>query len=266
MHYIGIDYHKKYSYIVVKDEEGRVERRGTVGNTREEILNFVEPHLPGIAVLEAPLLLEAGWTPLVDEVWVTAAPEATVLKRLRERTGMSEEESLARIRSQLPAEERMKQADVIIDTDCTLDELRARLEGVPEWVEYSRTFTQDPLLIQYRSELLNLEKQLAAVRTDSGEKNPTVESLVAQISKIKEDMKSVAKEANSPSGKTESRNPMYHALLDQIIGVEINLIVYKSQLEMDNDKLNKLNREVDQMLSEMPAMVWHLGSTILFWL
>ena len=28
MHYIGIDYHKKYSYIVVKDREGTVEQRG----------------------------------------------------------------------------------------------------------------------------------------------------------------------------------------------------------------------------------------------
>ena len=44
-----------------------------------------------VAVLEAPLLLEAGWTSLVDEVWVTTAPEATVLKRLEEGTGMSQQ-------------------------------------------------------------------------------------------------------------------------------------------------------------------------------
>ena len=76
-------------------------------------------------VLEAPLLLEAGWTSLVDEVWVTVAPESTVLKRLKERVGLSQSESLARIRSQLSLEERVKQADVVIDTDCDLDELKA---------------------------------------------------------------------------------------------------------------------------------------------
>jgi hypothetical protein len=27
MHYIGVDYHKSYSYIVVEDEEGKAERR-----------------------------------------------------------------------------------------------------------------------------------------------------------------------------------------------------------------------------------------------
>ena len=87
----------------------------------------------GIVVLEAPLLLEAGWTSLVDEVWVTTASEATVLKRLRERTGLSEKESLARIRSQLPAEERVKHADVVINADCSLGELKAKVKEL--WQE-----------------------------------------------------------------------------------------------------------------------------------
>jgi len=80
-----------------------------------------------VVVLEAPLLVEAGWTSLVDEVWVTIASEATVLKRLRERTGLSERESLARIRSQLPTEKRVRHADVVIDTDCALAELKAKI-------------------------------------------------------------------------------------------------------------------------------------------
>jgi len=81
-----------------------------------------------VVVLEAPLLLEAGWTSLVDEVWVTTAPEATVLKRLEERTGLSQAESLARIRSQLPSAERVRHAAVVINTDCDLDELKSRVK------------------------------------------------------------------------------------------------------------------------------------------
>ena len=81
-----------------------------------------------VAVLEAPLLIEANWTSLVDEVWVTVASEATVLKRLQERTGLSKEKSLARIRSQLPLEERIKRADVVINTDCSLDEVKTRVK------------------------------------------------------------------------------------------------------------------------------------------
>lgn len=80
-----------------------------------------------VVVLEAPLLIEAGWTSLADEVWVTVASETTVLKRLKEKLGLSERESLARIRCQLPSEERLKHADMVIDTDCGLDELKAKV-------------------------------------------------------------------------------------------------------------------------------------------
>ena len=88
-----------------------------------------------MVVLEAPLLLEAGWTSLVDEVWVTTAAEATVLKRLKERSGMSQAESLTRIRSQLSSAERVRQADVIINTDCDLDELRSRVKELWQRLE-----------------------------------------------------------------------------------------------------------------------------------
>ena len=100
-----------------------------------QIYDMVKAQLEGyrrqgveVVVLEAPLLIEAGWTSLVDEVWVTVAPEATVLRRLKQGNGLSESESLARIRSQLSSEERIRHAEVVINTDCSLDELRARVE------------------------------------------------------------------------------------------------------------------------------------------
>ncbi len=83
-----------------------------------------------IIIVEAPLLLEVGWKSLVDEVWVTSASEATVIKRLKEQKGLLEAQSLARIRAQLTDEERIRQADVVIDTDCALDELKERVEAL----------------------------------------------------------------------------------------------------------------------------------------
>ena len=88
-----------------------------------------------VVILEAPLLVEAGWASSVDEVWVTVAPESTVLRRLRERSGLSEEESLARVRSQLSSEERLRRADVVIDADCSLTELRARVKELWQRLE-----------------------------------------------------------------------------------------------------------------------------------
>jgi dephospho-CoA kinase len=81
-------------------------------------------------LIEVPLSMRAGEPSLsdeVDEVWVTVAPESVVLKRLKDKSGLSEQESLARIRSQLSSEERTKHADVVIDTDCDLDELKAKV-------------------------------------------------------------------------------------------------------------------------------------------
>jgi dephospho-CoA kinase len=82
-------------------------------------------------VLEAAAMVEAGRVGQADEIWVTTAPEATVLGRLLKRSGYSEEESRARIRSQISSKERIRNADVVIDTDCSLDELNARVEK--EW-------------------------------------------------------------------------------------------------------------------------------------
>jgi dephospho-CoA kinase len=81
----------------------------------------------GVVVVEAPLLLEAGWASMVDEVWVTVASEATILRRLKERTGLSEIESLERIRAQMSVAERVKGAYVVIDTDCELNELKEKV-------------------------------------------------------------------------------------------------------------------------------------------
>ena len=88
-----------------------------------------------VVVLEAPLLIEASWTSLVNEVWVAVASEDTVLKRLRER-GLSEAKSLARIRSQMSDKERAKFSDVVIDTDCSLDELKTKVKEL--WLKLAR--------------------------------------------------------------------------------------------------------------------------------
>lgn len=123
---------EKLGAIVFSNSEARVRLNQIMHPRIHEVVKtqLEEYQRQGVAVvvLAAPLLLEAGWTSLVDEVWVTTAPEDTVLKRLKKRTRLSEPESRARIRSQLPTEERIKQANVVIDTDCHLGELRAKVK------------------------------------------------------------------------------------------------------------------------------------------
>ena len=80
-----------------------------------------------VVVLEATLLIEAGWTSLVDEVWVTVSSKDSVVDRLKER-GLSKAESLERILSQTTSEERAKHADVIIKNEGSLDELKTQVK------------------------------------------------------------------------------------------------------------------------------------------
>lgn len=81
-----------------------------------------------VAVLEATLLIEAKWSDLVDQVWVTVTPEDAVTNRLVSQKGFTEAQAKARIKSQTPIAQRAKQADVVIRNDSDVDTLRERVE------------------------------------------------------------------------------------------------------------------------------------------
>jgi len=85
-----------------------------------------------VVVLDAAVLIEANWTPLVDEVWVTVASADKVIERLKQQRGMGKEQTLARIRSQLTIEERTRHADAIINNDGSLDEVKAKVKELWE--------------------------------------------------------------------------------------------------------------------------------------
>lgn len=80
-----------------------------------------------VAVVEAFGLIEAGWTDMVDAVWVTVSSEQVVIDRLKKERGMEEEQIKARINSQLSPEESEKHADALILNDGTLDEMKAKV-------------------------------------------------------------------------------------------------------------------------------------------
>jgi len=79
-------------------------------------------------VLEAALLYEAGWESMVDQIWVTYASYETAVQRVKTYRGMSEDDALSRLQTQMSMREKMQKADVVIDTDCSVEELRKRVE------------------------------------------------------------------------------------------------------------------------------------------
>ncbi|MBI4289267.1 MAG: dephospho-CoA kinase [Chloroflexi bacterium] len=80
-----------------------------------------------VIVFEAAVMIEAGWQSLVDELWVTSAPEDVVIKRLLVGGRFTEQQVRDRIRSQMPAAEKARYAHVVVDTNCNLAELRRRV-------------------------------------------------------------------------------------------------------------------------------------------
>ena len=89
-----------------------------------------------VAVLEAAILIEADWTALVDEVWVTAVPVEVASARLQKRNNLTEEQALLRISSQISNEERAATADVVIDTTPSLEQVEATVLDV--WAERTK--------------------------------------------------------------------------------------------------------------------------------
>jgi dephospho-CoA kinase len=80
-----------------------------------------------VLVLEAPLLLEAGWRDLVDQVWLVRAPANVVRQRLVERRGLSPETAAARIGAR--PEPEASRADVVIENDADLGALARRVQA-----------------------------------------------------------------------------------------------------------------------------------------
>jgi dephospho-CoA kinase len=88
-----------------------------------------------VAVIDAIKLLESGWKPLCDAIWVvTCAPEQQI-ERLVATRGLSEVEAQARIAAQPPQADKVAQADVVIDNSGSLEETKRQVEaawrGIP---------------------------------------------------------------------------------------------------------------------------------------
>jgi dephospho-CoA kinase len=84
-----------------------------------------------VVVLEAAVLIEADWVPLVDEVWAVIVPPELARERIVSRNGLTPEQADARIGAQLSNDERAARAQVIIENSGALEELERRVEQ--EW-------------------------------------------------------------------------------------------------------------------------------------
>jgi dephospho-CoA kinase len=100
---------------------------------------------PGTVLInDVPLLVEAGLAGGYDLVVVVLASEPTRLARLVHDRGMSESEARARMATQATDEQRRAVADIVLDNDGTLEQLRTAVDEVWHTITRSAATVPDP--------------------------------------------------------------------------------------------------------------------------
>ncbi|RYL93812.1 dephospho-CoA kinase [Sporolactobacillus sp. THM7-4] len=83
-----------------------------------------------VVFLDIPLLFEGPLAHWVDRILVVYVSEDTQIRRLMARNGLTKEEALERITSQMPLDEKKKRADAVIDNNGSLEETEKQLIAI----------------------------------------------------------------------------------------------------------------------------------------
>nr|WP_156040089.1 dephospho-CoA kinase [Alicyclobacillus macrosporangiidus] len=118
--------------IVFHDEAARLRLNAIThprvrAGMKEETERYLAAHPDEPIVWDVPLLFEGETRFLVNVTVLVWCDEATQLRRLMARNGLDEAEAMARIRAQMPMEEKRRMADYVIDNGGTLEETRAQV-------------------------------------------------------------------------------------------------------------------------------------------
>jgi dephospho-CoA kinase len=109
------------------DELNRIIHPSLIRYIRREVKRLSRDHP---VCVDMALLFELGLESLFDVVVVVTAPLERRIKWLRTSRGWERKEILGRMNSQLTERERLQRADIIINNNGTLGELRARAREV----------------------------------------------------------------------------------------------------------------------------------------
>lgn len=83
-----------------------------------------------IILSDAPLLIEEGMQPLFDLVMLVYISEEEQIDRLIRRNGLSREEALQRLKAQMPIDDKLPFAQIVIRNQGTVEETRRIVDEV----------------------------------------------------------------------------------------------------------------------------------------
>ncbi|MFZ5517704.1 MAG: dephospho-CoA kinase [Candidatus Zhuqueibacterota bacterium] len=130
---------KRVADIIFNDENAKMQINRIVHPhvleyQKNELLRMKASGKVKIACVEAALIFEAGSQNQFDIIVVVAATPETIMNRLKVRDGLSEDEIMKRIKSQMELAEKIKRADFVVHNDGPLDELNHKVKRLFNWL------------------------------------------------------------------------------------------------------------------------------------
>lgn len=100
-----------------------------IGKSRED----------AIVISDIPLLIEVGWEKDVDLVLLVHIPPDEQVRRIMKRNGITRREALERLHSQMPIDDKLRYAQIVIHNEGTMAETQRQIDLLwPRLVEMER--------------------------------------------------------------------------------------------------------------------------------
>ena len=90
---------------------------------------------PSFRLAVIPLLFEAHWDGDFDIICCVRSARATQVARMMDTRGYTREEAEARLKAQMPVEEKAAKSHYVIDNDGSAEELKAKVAEFVEWLK-----------------------------------------------------------------------------------------------------------------------------------
>lgn len=100
-----------------------------------EIEKFKKTQNKKIFIADVPLLFEVGLKKIFDKTILAYAPVHVQVQRLLKRNGLTEEQAMKRIKSQLPWRYKLKHSDFFINMTFSTKKIGEKVKKIISWLE-----------------------------------------------------------------------------------------------------------------------------------
>lgn len=112
---------------------------------KDRVRGIGENREDAIVVSDIPLLIEVGWEKDVDLVLLVHIPPDEQVRRVMKRNGISRREALERLHSQMPIDDKLRYAHMVVHNEGTLAETQRQIDLLwPRLIEMERERREAP--------------------------------------------------------------------------------------------------------------------------